>query len=216
MVAKSSITGSEIPLGTLTDADGRRRTRSLARHQRRVCGHFPARRIFSLCPVGSSRILALHAPPTHPRDDPMATAADPATADRRPTSLRYYVLAALLVITAINYAQRNCISPAATTIEADLDVSKVKLDSAMSAFFLAYTLLQVPSGRLAKRWGSRLVLPLYATGWSLALALCVLPWGFPALYSGRLLMGAFQAGIFPCCTLVLSVWYPASQRGLAT
>jgi MFS family permease len=134
----------------------------------------------------------------------------------RPTRVRHLVLAALLVITAINYIQRNSISPAATTIEEQLGVTGPQLDLTVGAFFMAYTLLQVPSGWLAQRWGPRLALSLYAAGWSLALVACSLASGFAGLYAGRLAMGALQAGVFPCATLVLQVWYPATQRGLAT
>lgn len=146
----------------------------------------------------------------------MSIPADLPRSTQRPTSVRYYVLAALLVITAINYVQRNCISPTATTIEEELGVSGPQLDLAAGAFFLAYTLLQVPSGWLAQRWGSRITLPLYAVGWSLALIACAVASGFSGLYAGRLAMGALQAGIFPCCTLILAVWFPATQRGVAT
>jgi ACS family glucarate transporter-like MFS transporter len=142
---------------------------------------------------------------THPRPD-----------GQRPTNLRHLVLVALLTITAVNYIQRNSIAPAATTIEEELGISGRQLDLAAGAFFLAYTLLQVPSGGLAQRLGARLTLPIYAAGWSLALVGCSLASGFAGLYFGRLAMGAFQAGIFPCATLVLAVWYPASRRGLAT
>jgi ACS family glucarate transporter-like MFS transporter len=134
----------------------------------------------------------------------------------RPTILRHLVLAALLAITSVNYIQRNAISPAATTIEEQLGVTGRQLDFATGAFFLAYTLLQVPSGWLAQRWGPRLTLSLYASGWSLALVLCALASGFIELFVGRLAMGALQAGIFPCATLILQVWYPVTQRGLAT
>jgi ACS family glucarate transporter-like MFS transporter len=134
----------------------------------------------------------------------------------RPTSVRHFVLAALLAITAVNYIQRNAIAPAATTIEENLGVSSRQLDLAAGAFFLAYTLLQVPSGWLAQRWGPRLTLSLYAAGWSLAMLWCGLASGFVELYLGRLAMGALQAGIFPCATLILQTWYPATQRGLST
>jgi MFS family permease len=143
------------------------------------------------------------------------TAEQPRTS-QRPSTLRHWVLASLLVITAINYIQRNAISPAATTIEEDLHISGRQLDLAAGAFFLAYTLLQVPSGWLAQRWGPRLTLALYAAGWSLAFVLCALATGFLELYLGRLAMGALQAGVFPCATLILQVWYPSTQRGLAT
>lgn len=135
---------------------------------------------------------------------------------QRPTNVHYYVLAALLVITAVNYIQRNCISPAATTIEETTGIGRIQLDLAAGAFFLAYTLLQVPSGWLAKAWGPRLALSVYATGWSLALAASAAATGFLGLYIARIFMGIFQAGIFPCATLILAVWWPASQRGTAT
>ena len=91
-------------------------------------------------------------------------------APARPTLVRHYVLLALLVITVINYVQRNCVGPAATTIEASIGVTSEQLDLAAGAFFLTYTLFQIPSGWLAKRFGPRLVLPFYAVSWSLALA----------------------------------------------
>ncbi|MGL4550133.1 MAG: MFS transporter [Gemmataceae bacterium] len=134
----------------------------------------------------------------------------------RPTSVRHYVLAALLIITAINYVQRNCIGPAATTIEKSIGVTSQQLDAAAGAFFFTYTLLQIPSGTFAKRWGPRLVLPLYAAGWSVSLAACAWATDATELYYGRIAIGAFQAGIFPCATLVLSVWYPPALRGTAT
>jgi MFS family permease len=57
---------------------------------------------------------------------------------------------------------------------------------------------------------------LFATGWSLSVAACAFAENFLSFTAGRLVMGAFQAGIFPCATLILKVWYPASRRGLAT
>jgi MFS family permease len=137
-------------------------------------------------------------------------------APARPTLVRHYVLLALLVITVINYVQRNCVGPAATTIEASIGVTSEQLDLAAGAFFLTYTLFQIPSGWLAKRFGPRLVLPFYAVDWSLALAACAGATGYLGLYVGRMIMGVFQAGIFPAATLVLAVWYPPSLRGTAT
>jgi ACS family glucarate transporter-like MFS transporter len=38
----------------------------------------------------------------------------------------------------------------------------------------------------------------------------------PALVSLRYLLGAFQAGIFPCATLIIAAWFPSTRRGLAS
>lgn len=134
----------------------------------------------------------------------------------RPTNLRYFVLASLLVITAINYIQRNAMGPAATTIERALSLENWQLDLILGAFFWSYTFLQVPSAWLAQRWGPRCALSLFAAGWSLTTLACGLAIGFADLYLIRLLLGALQAGIFPCATLILAVWYPPTQRGLAS
>lgn len=134
----------------------------------------------------------------------------------RPTTLRHMVLVALLVITMINYVQRNCIGVASTTIQASLDLDLVEIGAAMGAFFLFYTIAMVPSGMVAQWLGGKWALVLFATGWSLALAVAALSRSYSELYWSRALLGVLQAGIFPCATLVLQAWYPATRRGLAT
>ncbi len=143
----------------------------------------------------------------------MSSSATPA---ERPTGVHHFVLAALLAITAICYVQRNCISPAETTIRAELHLEITDTGNAISGFFLSYALLQVPSGWLAQRWGPRLALSVFAAGWSLAIGLSALASGVLGLLAARLAMGALQAGIFPCATLILAAWYPPSRRGLAS
>jgi MFS family permease len=134
----------------------------------------------------------------------------------RPTIVRHFVLASLLVITMINYVQRNCIGTAATTIEQGLGIPRIRLDFAMAAFFWAYTFAMVPSSWLSQRLGPRLALSLFAGGWSLATLAIAFSVGFYDLCMWRLALGVLQAGVFPCATLIIAVWYPTGQRGLAT
>jgi ACS family glucarate transporter-like MFS transporter len=136
----------------------------------------------------------------------------------RPTIVHHLVLVSLLAITVINYIQRNAINPAATTLEEDatLGLTESEVGFILGAFFLSYTIMQVPSGMVARALGAKWALILFAAGWSLALGGCALATNFLGLYLGRLAMGALQAGIFPCASLILQVWYPASRRGLAT
>ena len=134
----------------------------------------------------------------------------------RPTHVRYYVLAAICLITVINYIQRNSPGGMVEQIEASLETDKDHIGFSGTGFFLAYALLQIPSGKLAQRWGPRRTLTAYALGWSLvtaAMAHAASIWGFIAL---RTLLGALQAGIFPCATLIMVAWLPSSRRGLAS
>jgi len=142
------------------------------------------------------------------------SAAPPSLA--RPTNLRHFVLVALLVITSINYVQRNCISPASTTIQADLHLDLVEIGAAMGTFFLFYTVAMVPSGMVAQWLGGKWALVLFAATWSLALAAASLARDYGELWWSRATLGVLQAGIFPCATLILQAWYPATRRGLAT
>ncbi len=147
----------------------------------------------------------------------MKDAAD--TADvlaPRPTRVRHVVLAALCVITTINYMQRNSLAAVETRVSADLGVSDVDLGYAKGIFFVAYALCQVPSGWLAQRWGGRRTLTLYAAGWSLMMGLTAAVTTLPILLFLRTAMGALQAGIFPCCTMIVAAWYPAARRGFAS
>ncbi len=134
----------------------------------------------------------------------------------RPTFVRHLVLAALCLITTINYIQRNSLGGAETTVRADMHLTRNETGNAMGAFFLAYALFQVPSGWLAQRWGGRRALSIYAAGWSIMMAVTAAATSLPVLVSGRGLMGAFQAGIFPCATMILAAWYPATRRGFTS
>jgi ACS family glucarate transporter-like MFS transporter len=126
------------------------------------------------------------------------------------------VLAALCAITTINYIQRNSLAAVGTQASADLGVSDVDIGDAVSIFFFTYALCQIPSGWLAQRWGGRRTLALFAAGWSLAMGLTAAATSLPLLLGTRAAMGALQAGIFPCCTWILSAWYPAARRGFAS
>jgi ACS family glucarate transporter-like MFS transporter len=142
-------------------------------------------------------------------------AAD-ASAGSRPTILRHVVLACLLVIATINYIQRNSMSTAEKTIRDEWGATLEQTGDALSAFFLGYTLMQIPSGWVAQRLGARAALTFFAAAWSAMTGLCALAHGVYDLYAARLLLGVFQAGMLPCCTLILADWYPRSRRGLAT
>lgn len=134
----------------------------------------------------------------------------------RPSLVRHIVLGALCFITVVNYVQRNSIGGMVAAIVSDLQTSDEAIGLSGTAFFLAYAMMQIPTGLLAQRWGARRALPLYAAGWSLTTAGMGLAADVSGLIGFRGVMGALQAGIFPCATLVMAAWLPASQRAFAS
>jgi ACS family glucarate transporter-like MFS transporter len=133
-----------------------------------------------------------------------------------PTPVRYVVLTALCLITAIAYIDRGCISLAAGPICEDLQLSEETFGYVLSAFFAAYTIFQLPTGWLGHLWGTRHALPLFALLWSAATGLGAAAVGVQFLLLSRLGLGAAEAGVFPCATSTVAQWFPTTRRALVS
>jgi MFS family permease len=136
--------------------------------------------------------------------------------EERPTRTRYVVLGWLCVATAIAYIDRGCLSVAEGLIRSDLGLTESQMGLVMSAFFLSYSIFQVPAALVDQRFGSRRALSSFAAAWSLATCLCGVATGFTLLVVARLAMGAAEAGALPSSTAVLGRWFPTSRRATAT
>ncbi len=130
--------------------------------------------------------------------------------------MRFGVLGILCAAATIAYVQRYAINDLVTPIGEDLLLDKSQLGSVMSGFFTAYALFQIPAGWLGDRWGSRRSLSLYAVLWSLWTGLMGLCGNWLSLLVVWSLMGAAQAGLFPCAMIAIRDWLPASRRALAS
>jgi MFS family permease len=113
------------------------------------------------------------------------------------------------------YMHRFCISVPYETIRDDLLLTPRQMNLVLGSFFAGYSLLQIPSGWLGDRWGSRRALALFAAVWSVATAFMGLADGFLVALAAWVVNGIGQAGIFPCCVKSISHWFPASGRAFA-
>lgn len=134
----------------------------------------------------------------------------------RPSHVRYLVLVALCTATLLAYVHRNAVSVVEKEIRADLGISEKAMGVAMAAFFLSYAVLQVPTGALARRWGSRRALPFFCVLDGIAMALGSLAGGLPTFLTARLALGTAQAGMLPAATSTVSSWFPPTERALAS
>ncbi len=133
----------------------------------------------------------------------------------RPTVTRYGVLAFSVVMAVLLYLDRFAISVATPAILEEMRIDKVQMGWAMSAFFWAYALTQVPSGWLADRWGGRVMLTTYVVAWSITMGGLGFAQGLWGLIAFRLLLGISQAGAYPTTAGFLKNWFPLSRRGFA-
>lgn len=127
--------------------------------------------------------------------------------------VRHQVLGAFASLAVITYLDRICMAQAAGPIRGELGLSEREMGLVFSAFTLAYTLFEIPSGWLGDRIGPRKVLVRVVLWWSLFTALTGWAWGLTSLILIRFAFGAGEAGAFPNVARALTHWFPPAQRG---
>jgi MFS family permease len=132
-----------------------------------------------------------------------------------PTQTRHVVVGWTLVVAAIAYLDRVCISTAAPAIRAELGLSDAEMGLVFSAFTFAYALFEVPSGWFADRFGARITLTRIVVWWSLLTAATGLAYGLFSLLLIRFLFGLGEAGMFPATARAFARWLPEGERGRA-
>ncbi len=73
------------------------------------------------------------------------------------TKTRYYILAMIFLVTALNYGDRATISMAASPMSQELGLTSVTMGYIFSAFGRAYVIGQIPGGWLLDKFGARKV-----------------------------------------------------------
>ena len=132
-----------------------------------------------------------------------------------PTRARGRVLVFAFLLSVITYLDRVCISAAAPFIMADLHLTVIEMSLVFSAFTLAYSIFEIPSGWLADVRGPRLMLTRIVVWWSAFTMLTGAATGFRSLIAIRFLFGAGEAGAFPTVSRGFSRWFPQRERGSA-
>jgi ACS family glucarate transporter-like MFS transporter len=133
-----------------------------------------------------------------------------------PSRVRGQVLAFSFALTVITYLDRVCISAAAPAIMKELGVSVLEMSVVFSAFTLAYSLFEIPSGWLGDVRGPRRVLTRIVLWWSAFTMLTGAARGFHSLAAIRFLFGAGEAGAFPNIIRSFARWFPLVERGRAS
>jgi MFS family permease len=125
---------------------------------------------------------------------------------------RHRVAGFLILLFAITYIDRVCMSVAGPRIQQDLGIGPVGWGWVTAMFTLSYCLFEIPTGALGDRLGARRVLTRIVLWWSAFTALTGAVWSYPLLLGTRFLFGAGEAGALPNASIVVSRWFPATQR----
>jgi MFS transporter, ACS family, glucarate transporter len=135
-------------------------------------------------------------------------------------NVRWLVIACTFIVAAVSYLDRNNVSIAASSLQAEFGLTDTQLGAVFSAFIIGYAFTQPFAGRVADRFGASRSIGVAILWWSVfTAALPLLPTGIPGaialLLAVRFLLGIGEAIIFPASNRLVASWIPSSERGLA-
>lgn len=131
------------------------------------------------------------------------------------THYRWIITSLIFFITLINFIDRSAISFVIEPLKKEFGFSDTQFGMILAAFGVGYVLLTAFGGWLVDLWGSRLVWPVAAIGWSLCVAFLGLASGFWGFIGLRFLLGITEGPHFPALSRSISNWLPPRERARA-
>jgi sugar phosphate permease len=127
--------------------------------------------------------------------------------------LRIIPIAFLMYTVA--FMDRVNISFAAQGMAHSFHVNAAAIGLTFGAFFAGYTVLQIPGGYIADRWGAKLWVTLLLIAWA-AFAVCsgLAQTERQELWA-RFFLGVAEGGLWPAVLILISRWFPRNERATA-
>jgi predicted MFS family arabinose efflux permease len=144
------------------------------------------------------------------------TTATIPTTDDQSICQRWYVLIIMMMVYAINIADRYVMSTVLEPIRVELHLTDggiAFLTGVSLALF--YVTLGIPLSWVADRYNRRNLLAASLVAWSAMTALCGLSRGYTQLLLARIGVGVGEAGGTPACNSIVADYFPASRRPMA-
>ena len=127
-------------------------------------------------------------------------------------NLRWHIIFVIFLATTINYIDRQALSVAAPVIKKDLNLSNEDYGWIVSAFLLAYAIMQIVSGKYIDKIGTKKGFSLAVVWWSIANMLHAFGSGLLSLIGFRFLLGIGEAGNYPAAMKAISEWFPKEEK----
>ncbi len=138
------------------------------------------------------------------------------TTDDHSIGQRWYVLIVMMMVYAINIADRYVMSTVLEPIRVELHLTDggiAFLTGVSLALF--YVTLGIPLSWVADRYNRRNLLAASLVAWSAMTALCGLSRGYTQLLLARIGVGVGEAGGTPACNSIVADYFPANRRPMA-
>lgn len=128
---------------------------------------------------------------------------------------RHTVLSILFGGWIVSHMDRMAMAVALPYISTDFQLTPVQSGALMSAFFVGYSLMHIPGGVLADKFGVRRVAAGASVWWSAFTAITGVAANFMQMLWVRLFFGLGE-GVFPACAFkTIAVWFSKKERATA-
>ena len=142
-------------------------------------------------------------------------AAQGSSAPKVSRSYLFYMLMILTLINVMNFVDRQIPFILAESIKHDLDLTDTQLGLMGGiAFAIVYSVLGLPLGRLADRYGAKWVLVGCLSIWSFLTACGGFAQNYAQLLATRVGVAAGEAGSTPAGHALIAGYFPPERRGL--
>ncbi len=128
---------------------------------------------------------------------------------------KYHTVWAIMIFGWVtNYMVRSSLSPLLIPILQEFKLTYAQAGILATAFFYAYTFMQLPAGHLGDRLGRKIVLVLCTSWWGLMSLFTGLVHSFASLFIFRFLTGVGEGAYFSNDRPIISAYTPERKRGL--
>ena len=130
------------------------------------------------------------------------------------------IIPVALIMYTISYIDRTNVAlaadPALSSMMKDIFLMDDKIKgNAVGIFFFGYLVLQIPGGYLANRWSARKLVSIFLILWGVCAVGCGLVDNVTQFKVMRFLLGVAESGVFPATLVLLSNWFPRTERARA-
>src|SRR5215472_5865415 len=125
------------------------------------------------------------------------------------------IIPVALIMYTIAFIDRTNISLALPQMSRDLHLDPQQAGTVAGIFFWGYIALQIPGGHLAKHWSAKRFISILLVVWACFAVLCGFARTYYELLTLRLLLGIAESGVHPATLILLSHWFPRSERARA-
>jgi predicted MFS family arabinose efflux permease len=127
---------------------------------------------------------------------------------------KLWLVAVLLAVSTLNFADRAVLAVLAEPIKQDLKLTDSEVGMLQGlGFAILYSLLGLPLGWLAERVSRKRLIAVCVAVWSLTSAACGLASSFAGMLLGRIGVGVGEAGFQPAAYSLLADHFKADRRG---